>query len=165
MTARTKWKRFLVFALLGIILTVFMFAMLPHDPDPTSYGPMKDMHFAGCTVLGETVQFRYAMTYHNSSQEYDITIDSITGNFKRRELSGWFGVPPEDWEPEVSSLYHINKEILTGYVDNEEGRITIPAGQNMEVVFVFEGTYLGGELPDHISVPDRPIWTERISSD
>ena len=113
----------------------------------------EEEYLVSCTEDGETVQFRYAMTYTNKSQ-YDVSISHIVCRFDSDELAGWFGRQPDALDDKIQS----------GFVDNADGEVIIPAGETRVITFVFEGPYLGGELPDSLSKPYRVVWGERLVS-
>lgn len=103
-----------------------------------------------CSNDGDTVKFRYTMTYSNTSK-YDISISHIVCSFDPDELEGWFGSQPDA----------LSAHIQSGFVDNAEGRVIIPVGESCEITFIFEGIYLGGEVPDALSKPSNIIWGEQ----
>ena len=113
----------------------------------------EEEYLVSCTLEGDTVQFRYAMTYTNKSK-YDVSISHIVCRFDLGELEGWFGRQPDAMDEKIQS----------GVVDSAEGEVMIPAGETRVITFVFEGPYLGGELPDSLSKPNRVIWGERLVS-
>lgn len=113
----------------------------------------EEEYLVSCTVDGDNVQFRYVMTYTNKSK-YDVSISHIVCRFDLDELEGWFGRQPDALDDKMQS----------GFVDNADGEVIIPAGETRVITFVFEGPYLGGELPDSLSKPYRAIWGERLVS-
>ena len=85
----------------------------------------------------KTVRFRYSIALVN---DYDASVTaSVSAKFKENETSGWL--------KETDFLMGRNEEGTWYYVPFE-------AGEKKNVIFVFEGSYAGGQVNENLSFPE-----------
>ncbi len=97
--------------------------------------------FVDYEIVEDTVKFRYSICFENNSDEDD-TI-SILAKFKKSEL--------KDWIKADEFIFGCDE---TGERLHEK----IKQGEKKNVVFVFEGEYLGGEVNTNLSFPDEIMY-------
>ena len=132
-----------VFILCGIgVLTMVSLFQTPdtENNDNTLHWLSKESKFVGYEISGDIVKFRYSICFVNNSQ-YTANI-SLSAKFKSSELKGWMK----------------SEKFLTGL--GEDGKLKkekIEPGEKINVIFVFEGKYLGGKVNENISSPEEII--------
>lgn len=94
-----------------------------------------ESYFVGYTVSGDKIQFRYSFCFQNLS-EYDLKADAFVVSFRKRDLKNWL-------------MYEQNfiGELISGDKD-----VLIPSGEKVNVILVFEGEYLGGEVNEEVYI-------------
>ncbi len=112
-----------------------------NDNSNTLHWIAEESYFVDYEIIGDTVKFRYSICFENNSDEDD-TI-SILAKFKKSEL--------KDWIKADEFIFGCDE---TGERLYEE----IKKGEKKNVVFVFEGEYLGGEVNTNLSFPDEIMY-------
>ena len=103
-----------------------------------SWEPEKS-HFVDYEINGDRIKFRYSIHFVNcSGEDEEVSISAI---FKSNELKGWIKV-------DSNIGYDKNGEML---------RSTIKANSSADIVFTFEGEYLGGEVNTNLSFPETLV--------
>ena len=90
----------------------------------------------GASVDGETVQLTYSLHFKNSTDR-DILICYPQAKFNYFELYGWM-----EYEKNFS-----------GYGVEGENTFFIQAGEEKDIIIIFEGTYTGGAIKENLSLP------------
>lgn len=127
------------------ILLLFSFAALlwgchftASDPDSSLYWLPEESGFVDYEIDGDCVRFRYRICFVNEDQQ-DINV-KLSAAFSVNELTGWVE----------------NKEYFDGLDDEGQWSYrTVKASGKTELVYTFEGTYLGGEVNTKLSFPDK----------
>lgn len=111
------------------------------DKSNTFYWEPEESHFVDYKITDEnTVKFRYSIRFVNNSEEDTTT--AVTAIFNSKELEGWLD----------------QGNGLTGCDENGEMLYTeIKAGEQADVVYVFEGKYLGGDVNQNLSFPEEIV--------
>ena len=106
-----------------------------------SWEPEKS-HFADYEINGDRIKFRYSIHFVNSSND-DMPV-SLSAKFNSKELKGWLK----------------NESFFKGCDQNGEMLYAIvKADSPADVIFTFEGEYLGGEINENLSFPEELIIT------
>lgn len=88
----------------------------------------------------DTIKFRYSIHFVNNSKD-DLMV-SVSAKFKAKELKDWV---------KYESLF-------AGKDQNGERMYSeIKAGESADVIFVFEGEYLGGKVNAELSFPEELV--------
>lgn len=103
-----------------------------------------ESYFVDYAIEGDRIQFRYSFCFQNLS-DYDLILYSIGARFRKRDLKDWLKY----------------EKRFDGVPDNSDHEIHLKSGQKMNVVLVFEGEYLGGEVNKDIYIK-RIIMAQRI---
>lgn len=127
------------------ILLLFSFAALlwgchftASDPDSSLYWLPEESGFVDYEIDGDCVRFRYRICFVNEDQQ-DINV-KLSAAFSGNELTGWVE----------------NKEYFDGLDDEGQWSYrTVKASGKTELVYTFEGIYLGGEVNTKLSFPDK----------
>lgn len=86
-----------------------------------------------------TVKVWYSICFVNNDDE-DLTI-SLYAKFKKKDVKGW-----------------LEYDFLEGVDDNGKTlRAEIKSGEKTNIIFVFEGAYLGGLVSENITFPEELI--------
>ena len=102
--------------------------------------------FLDYTISKNTISFRYLFCFENNT-EYDIYVSSLDADFSPKELDGWI-------EHECGTLY--------GDIEPKGSGITVRSGEKANIIVVFEGKYLGGEVTTDLSIPIHVVCVQRI---
>ncbi len=110
--------------------------------DSPFYWVHEKSHFVDYEINGDRIKFRYSIHFVNSSND-DMQV-SLSAKFKSKELKGW-----------------LKKEsFFKGCDQNGEMLYAIiKANDKADVIFSFEGEYLGGEVNKNLSFPEELIIT------
>ena len=103
------------------------------------YWDAEKSHFVDYEINGERIKFRYSINFVNCSGEDEEL--SISAAFKPNELKGWIKM-------DSNIGYDQNGEMLSA---------AIKANSSADVVFTFEGEYLGGEVNTNLSFPETLV--------
>ena len=136
------------------LLLLFSFAVLlwgcrftGSDPDSSFYWLPEESGFVDYEIDGDCVRFRYRICFVNEDQQ-DISV-KLSAAFSNSELTGW-----------VES-----KEFFDGLDDEGQWDYqTVKASGKTQLVYTFEGTYLGGEVNTALSFPDELMVSTALSS-
>lgn len=127
------------------ILLLFSFAALlwgchftASDPNSSLYWLPEGSGFVDYEIDGDCVRFRYRICFVNEDQQ-DVNV-KLSAAFSGNELTGW-----------VES-----KEYFDGLDDEGQWSYrTVKASGKTELVYTFEGRYLGGDVNTELSFPDE----------
>lgn len=98
-----------------------------------------DSFFVDYRIDGNKVTFRYSIHLINTSE--NAKKFSLSAKFKKSEINSW--VIPED------------NGYLTGYVEDDDSLYkTIKSKEEVDVIYTFEGDYLGGTINENLSFPE-----------
>ncbi|MBO5797317.1 MAG: hypothetical protein J6R77_03105 [Clostridia bacterium] len=119
------------------------------DTDNTLHWVSEESFFVDYEITdNDIVKFRYSICFVNNSA-YDLTV-SLSARFSEKDLKGWLKYEDFFW----------------GYDENHSPFYTeIKSGEKANVVFVFEGEYLGGSVNEKLSFPEEIILTHSFSDD
>lgn len=106
----------------------------------------EESYFVDYSIVGDIVQFRYSICFNNTSG-HDLLISPVSAEFDVRELNGWL-----EYE-----------DFFRGKIDGAEYEALIPDGEKVHIIFVFEGTYLGGEVNQKLSNPVDLVFSQRFA--
>ena len=87
------------------------------------------------TISEDTIQFRYEVSFENNSED-DIILSCLTASFPRSQLRGWLRY----------------EKYYDGVLESGDFSVTIKAGEKATVIYVFSGEYLGGPVPEKLSI-------------
>ena len=105
------------------------------DQSSEFYWIPEESYFAGYEIVDDKVVFAYSICFVNDGEE-DYAA-SVSAKFKRSELSGWVEY----------------KDFFLGSAEDE----TVKAGTKKNIVYYYEGKYLGGEVNTNLSFPQEMI--------
>ena len=106
-----------------------------NDNTETGFWIRNESYFVDYTIKGDKIQFRYSFCFQNLS-DYDMILYAFSATFRKRDLKGWLKY----------------EKGIEGVLDNGEDKVLLPTGQKMNVVLVFEGEYLGGEVNEDVFI-------------
>ena len=113
----------------------------PVSDSPLYWVPEKS-HFVDYEIDGDRIKFRYSIHFVNSFND-DMQV-SLSAKFNSKELKGWLK----------------NESFFKGCDQNGEMLCAIvKADSSADVIFTFEGEYLGGEVNENLSFPEELIIT------
>jgi len=140
-----KWSIFLV---IGVFLLVFMVVTIcgcNANSEPSKFRIIEEeSFFAGYEIKGDRVIFSYSICFANDYED-DIHVE-LDARFKKSELKGWF--ERDDKDDFIAGTTVIGEW--------GEGDI-IKGGEKKNVLFYFEGKYLGGEVNENLSFPRQTM--------
>ena len=144
MNARYSNYIYISIAIIFVIFICFAFfskIYYPHKGSGNKSLRMipEESFFVDYDIVNEnTVKFRYSICFANDS-EIDTNV-SIQATFNSDELKGW-----------------VKKEHLFIGMDNNGKMLseTVKHGEKVNIVFVFEGEYLGGSVNENLSFPSE----------
>ena len=141
MSARYRNYIYISIVIIFVILICFSFFSTMYYPHESSGLRMipEESFFVDYDIVNEnTVRFRYSICFANDSG-MDATV-SIQATFDRDELKGW-----------------IKKDDLFMGMDNNGKMLseTVKNGEKANIIFVFEGEYLGGAVNENLSFPSE----------
>lgn len=127
------------------ILLLFSFAALlwgchfsASDPDSSFYWLPEESGFVDYEINGDCVRFWYRICFVNEDQQ-DIKV-KLSAAFSGSELTGWVA----------------SKEYFDGLDDEGQWSYrTVKASGKTELVYIFEGKYLGGEVNTDLAFPEE----------
>ena len=97
----------------------------------------EESYFIDYSLSENIIKFRYALCFENNTED-DITLSYLNAAFPKSELRGWLRY----------------QKYYPGTLENGDFEITIQAGEKVSIIYVFSGEYLGGSVPDDLSLPD-----------
>ncbi len=131
---------------LALLLAVCLLAVLVGchcnntDPDSSIYWIKEESGFVDYEIAGDSIRFRYRICFANETPQ-DAGI-KLAAKFSRSESEGWLE----------------NQDFFNGLDSHGEWSYqTIEAGKKTQLVFTFEGKYLGGEVNEELAFPDELI--------
>lgn len=144
-------KKLIAFVLLILSLSVLTWGCGTHDTshdDASIHWIPEESGFVDFEVSGDYVKFRYRICFVNETRE-DIGI-KLTATFDPDELAGWIEY----------------KDFYDGL--NDQGKWdyqTVNASGKTELVFTFQGKYLGGSINNSLSFPQELIIATAATND
>ena len=140
-----KLKFTVVFILFGIILSTCFSCMTNQNRDKKTLVWLKEKSFfVGSHITDEgTIVFDYSICFHNYTDD-DFEV-SLSARFKKNELVDWV---------EYSRFYEGKHE--------NDIYATIHAQEETNIVFSFEGKYIGSSMPTDLSFPEEFIIAFKI---
>lgn len=139
----------------SVLVLCFIFSgclgMYKEEETSISWEPEKS-HFVDYEIDGDRIKFRYSIHFANDYDE-DITI-SLSVKFKSKELKKWVKA-----DKDIGGFFNgcdQNGEMLY---------TTIKAGEQVDIVYVFIGEYLGGEVNENLSFPETIVLSSQIAGD
>lgn len=110
------------------------------DADSSIYWIKEESSFVDYEISGDIVRFRYSICFVNEMQEHaDV---KIAAKFSGKELSRWIE----------------NKDYFEGLDDHGEWNYQrIKSGEKAQLIYTFEGKYLGGDVNEKLSFPQELI--------
>lgn len=133
-----KWIAFLLAVTLMMLLCSC--GLYSVDDDSSVYWLQDESGFVDYEISGDVVRFRYSICFVNET-----TADTgikLSAKFSGKELSDWLE----------------NEDYFEGLDDHGEWSYqTIKAGEKAQLIYTFEGKYLGGDVNEELSFPEEII--------
>ena len=130
-----------------LLLDIFMFILImlsgctsDTTNDVVTGWIAKDSYFVDYKITGDKIKFRYSVCYYNDTLDpIDI---GMAAKFNKRELRGWLK----------------DENFFFGMDDDGNMKYeTINPKEKKNIVFCFEGDYLGGSVNKNLSFPEEII--------
>lgn len=133
------------------IVAVFLnlcgcFVHKENESNNSLYWIKEDGRFIDYSIYGETIAFRYLVSFKNNS-DHDLIITAPTVYFQKKDMQGWID-------------YH---DSLESSFPNDEHNVLIKSGEKKDIILEFEGPYSGGVVNENISPPDKIIFIQKIA--
>lgn len=151
MNYRSWIKVLVVFLLLGVAMLILLsgcLMMTDHaddgDPNTLRWIP-EESRFLDYEITENRIRFKYSICFENGFDTDEMI--SLSAKFARKELKGWLKYESffEGCDETGNRAYYL-----------------IKSGEKVNLVFVFEGEYLGGSVNENLSFPEElltSIWT------
>ncbi len=110
----------------------------PESVDDTFHWIPEESSFVDYAIHDGRVEFRYSVCFVNGTDEDQIV--SLSANFAESELDGWLSYKP----------------LMDGLDESgERSETLIKRGEKTNVIYTFEGEYLGGPVNTQLSFPEE----------
>ena len=107
------------------------------------YPVEEQSYFDGYEIINDKVKFRYSIHFVN---ELDSSCDvAIYAIFDKSELSDW--VKNNDVDSEENQFEGLKKD------GSDRLTVNLKAHESNDIIFTFEGKYLGGKVNENLSFP------------
>lgn len=107
------------------------------------YPVEEQSYFDGYEITNDKVKFRYSIHFVNElDSSCDIAIYAI---FDKSELSDW--VKNNDVDSEENQFEGLKKDC------SDRLTVNLKAHESIDIIFTFEGKYLGGKVNENLSFP------------
>ena len=137
--------RKIIFVALSIILVVILISVIfnscYNSTDIVFGWDAEKSFFVDYAIKGNTVFIRYSICYVNNADK-DYYVSAPVASFKSREIKGW-----------------AKENSFIGSFENGEAEHCIKAHSKENIIIVFEGEYLGGEVNEKLSPPKSLVFS------
>ena len=137
-------KTFAVIFIIPIILSSCINYYSKQSNDVALSWNPEESYFVDYEINGEKIKFRYSICFHNHTSEP--TEIGISAKFNKRELNGWLR--------------------YEGFFIGTDDRGILKYGlikpkEKINIIYTFEGDYLGGTVNDSLSFPEELMTIEK----
>lgn len=132
------------FCLLAVISIIgFLCSCSNHSEQKGCYPVEEQSYFDGYEITNDRIKFRYSIHFVN---ELDSQCDvAIYAAFDESELSDW--VKNDDADSKGNQFEGLNEDC------SDRLTVKLKAHESKDVIFTFEGKYLGGKVNENLSFP------------
>lgn len=132
------------FCLLTVIFIVSVLCSCSNHSEQKGCYPVEEQsYFDGYEITNDRIKFRYSIHFVN---ELDSQCDvAIYAAFDESELSDW--VKNDDADSKENQFEGLNEDC------SDRLTVKLKAYESKDVIFTFEGKYLGGKVNENLSFP------------
>lgn len=137
-------KTFIILLIMPMILSSCINSYSERSKDVALSWIPEESYFVDYEINGEKIKFRYSICFHNHTSEP--TEIGICAKFNKRELNGWLRY----------------EGFFIG--DDNDGLLKyglIKPKEKTNIVYTFEGDYLGGTVNENLSFPEELMTIEK----
>ncbi len=132
------------FVILLIIPMILSSCLNHHSEDVALSWIPEESNFVDYEINGGKIKFRYSICFYNHTSEP--TEIGLAAKFNKKELDGWLRY----------------EKFFMGTDDNDELKYgLIKPKEKTNIIYTFEGDYLGGTVNDNLSFPEELMTIEK----